>query len=63
MLKIATPERKMNFEENSLRSYFDLLPDEIKVKVFSYAGTPGMISFCEAYPSAEYLSHDKDTIR
>lgn len=44
-------------------SYFDKLPDELKMKVLGYINTSSVINFCKAYPSYEYLSHDRDVIK
>lgn len=53
----------MNSEETHISYYINQLPDEVKVKVFSYMDTPSIISFCEVFPAFEYLSHDKDVIQ
>lgn len=52
-----------SINNNNVITYFDLLPDEVKVKVLSYTDAPSIINFYEAYPSFEYLSHDKEVIR
>lgn len=50
----------MNLAEST---YFDQLPYELKATVFSYFDVATLLVFCEAYPSFEHFSHDRDTIR
>lgn len=53
----------MEIGNGEILSYFDKLPNEVRIQVLSLIDSASLLNFCEAYPPFTYLCNDKDVIQ